>query len=97
MPTHFLPEQAGNIYATIQFHVTGQGGGDWYVDIANGALQVHTGQAPAPKLTVTASAADYLAIVNGDTKPMTAFMQGKVRVQGDMPLIMRLQSLFSFG
>jgi putative sterol carrier protein len=97
MPGRFLPDQAGDLRATIQFNLSGEGGGQWYVDIADRKLDVYTGQAPNPTLSLTATASDYVAIVNGELKPMAAFMQGKVRVRGDMPLLMKMQSLFSFS
>jgi len=97
MPSRFLPDQAGDMRATIQFDLSGEGGGQWYVTIADRALDVHTGLAQAASLTLTTSTTDYLSIINGELKPMAAFMQGKVRVKGEMPLLMKMQSLFSFG
>jgi putative sterol carrier protein len=97
MPSRFLPDQAGDMRATIQFDLTGEGGGQWYVTIADRVLDVHTGLAQAASLTLTTSATDYLSIINGELKPMAAFMQGKIRVKGEMPLLMKMQSLFSFS
>ena len=97
MPAHFLPDQAGDMRATIQFDLSGEGGGLWHALIADRKVAVHTGPAPAPTLTLTTSAHDYLAIINGDLKPMAAFMQGKVRVKGDMQLLLKMQSFFSFS
>jgi putative sterol carrier protein len=98
MPAHFLPDQAGDLRATIQFDLSGDGGGQWHAIIADRKIDVHTGQpATAPSLTLTTSAQDYLAIINGDLKPMAAFMQGKIRVKGDMPLLLKMQGLFAFS
>ena len=96
MPAHFLPDQAPGMNAIVQFDLSGDGGGQWYVTIANGALNVSTGQTPNPNLRLSTSAQNYLAIINGELKPMAAFMQGKVKVKGDMGLVMKLQNLFSF-
>lgn len=97
MPSRFVPDQAGDMRATIQFDLSGDGGGQWYATIAERTLQVNLGQAPSPSLTLTTSASDYLAMVNGELKPMAAFMQGKVRVRGDLPLLLRMQTLFDFS
>jgi putative sterol carrier protein len=96
MPSHFQPDQAGDMRAVIQFDLSGEGGGQWFATIVDRTLNVSTGQAPAPTVTLTTSAQNYLAIVNGELKPMAAFMQGKVKVKGDMPLLMKLQGIFSF-
>jgi putative sterol carrier protein len=97
MPSRFKPDQAGDMRATIQFDLSGEGGGQWHVTIADRKLAVNAGQAAAPSLTLTTTASDYLSIINGELKPMAAFMQGKLRVRGDMPLLMKIQSLFSFS
>jgi putative sterol carrier protein len=89
-----LPEQAADINATIQFDLSGEGGGQWYVTASGGQATASAGTAPNPNLTLSASAADYLALFNGQLNPMNAFMQGKLRIKGDMALAMRLQKLF---
>jgi putative sterol carrier protein len=94
MESRFLPEQARDLNAVVQFDLSGEGGGQWHIVIANGGLTVNRGAAPAPTMVFSASAADYVAIINGDLNPMTAFMQGKVRLRGDMALAMRLPNLF---
>ena len=96
MPGRFLPEQAGDLRAIIQFDLSGDGGGQWNATIANRQLTVQPGVAVSPSLTFSAAASDYVAMINGELNPMQAFMQGKVRVRGDMPLVMRMQNLFSF-
>jgi putative sterol carrier protein len=88
-----LPEHAADINATIQFDLSGEGGGQWYVTIVNGKATTSKGMAPNPNLTLSASAADYLALFNGQLNPMNAFMTGKLKVKGDMALAMRLQKL----
>src|ERR1051326_6817061 len=89
-----LPEEAGNLQVTIQFDLSGEGGGQWYVTVANRRGTVAQGGTPNPNVTFSSSVNDYLAIINGDLNPVSAFMQGKVRVQGDMALVMKMQSLF---
>ncbi len=38
---------------------------------------------------------DWLALASGTLDPMAAFMQGKLRIQGDMGLAMQVQTLFA--
>lgn len=97
MPRRFMPEQAANMRATLQFDLSGDGGGQWQAAIADGQLQVTPGTAPDPNVTLQMAANDFLGMVNGELNAMQAFMQGKVRVRGDMALVMKMQKLFSWG
>ncbi|HHL22303.1 MAG TPA: SCP2 sterol-binding domain-containing protein [Aliiroseovarius sp.] len=44
------------------------------------------------EVTLTASAEDFEAMMNGELNPTTAFMTGKLKVDGDMGAAMRLGS-----
>lgn len=91
--TRSLPEQAADINATLQFDLSGEGGGQWYVTVAGGQVAITPGSAPNPNLTLSTAASDYLALFNGQLNPMNAFMTGKLKVKGDMALAMQLQKL----
>ncbi len=43
--------------------------------------------------TVSVSSEDAAAMEGGDLDPMTAFMSGKIQVQGDMTLMMQMQAI----
>jgi putative sterol carrier protein len=45
--------------------------------------------------TVTVSFDDFLKLAQGALDPTMAFMQGKLKVAGDMGVAMKLQSLFA--
>lgn len=94
MPAKFRTDRAGGLNATIQFDLTGPNGGQWVATITQGQLTVQPGNIPNPTLTFTATANDYVALINGQLKPMPAFMQGKIRIKGDMSLAMKVQNLF---
>jgi putative sterol carrier protein len=53
------------------------------------ASGVHEGDADAD-VTLTATAAHFQAMFDGDLSPTTAFMTGKLKVDGDMGLAMKL-------
>jgi putative sterol carrier protein len=94
MGSAFIPEKAAGIDATIQFRLTGAQAADWVVTIADGKCTVEQGIAPAPKLTVRADSANLIKIFSGQMDGMQAFMQGKLKVTGDMSLAMKLMGLF---
>lgn len=93
LPKYFDPEAWGSKDATMVFDVTGEQSGTWVAKIENKQLDVHKGTAEDPDMTLIASGDDLLKMVNGDLNPVSAFMSGKVKIQGDMSLAMKLQGL----
>ena len=87
------PDVVQKINAIYQFNISGPGGGSWSVDCTKPGGAVQAGTAPNPKCTVVATDADFLNIVNGKLNPQMAFMSGKLRIQGDMGLAMKLQQI----
>lgn len=94
MPAHFLAERAAGVNTTIQVELSGDGGGVWHVRIADQQCTVNTGPAPAPNATIGMAADDYVALINGALNPVAAFMQGRIRIQGDLAALLQMQSLF---
>ena len=94
MPEAFVPEKATSINAVIQLDLTGEGGGQWAFNIAEGALAIAEGQAVSPNLTLSMAASDYVALTMGDANAMGLFMAGKIKVQGDVMLAIKFQEMF---
>ena len=97
MPQAFLPEKAIGVDAVIQLKFTGADASDWFVTIKDGKCAVTEGTAPVAKLTLTADSGDFVKIFTGKLDGMQAFMQGKLRLTGDMSLAMKMMSLFKIG
>lgn len=95
MPEAFLADKAGDLRATFQFNLSGEGGGDWAVVIADGTCTVNEGKADKPDVTIGMAADDYVKMTTGELQPVVAFMQGKIKLQGDMSLAMKVQELFA--
>ena len=87
------PDVVQKINAVYQFNISGAGGGSWSVDCTQPGGRVEAGTAPNPKCTVAAAEQDFLAIVNGKLNAQMAFMSGKLRIQGDMGLALKLQQI----
>ena len=94
IPSAFVPERAKGLKATYQFELTGEGGGDWVLEVADQQCQVSEGVAAEPDVTISLTAADYVALVNGELDAMGAFMRGKLKVKGNMGLAMKAMNLF---
>jgi putative sterol carrier protein len=87
------PDVAAKINAVFQFNVAGPGGGSWFVDLAKPGGVVAAGTSPDAKCTIAMKDTDLLAMVNGKLSPQMAFMTGKIKIQGDYGLAMKLQQV----
>jgi len=94
MPQAFIPEKATGLDAVIQFKFAGTEPGDWYAIIKDGIVSVAQGVHESPKMTLTADSSDYVKLFTGELDGMQAFMQGKLKLTGDLNLAMKLTQMF---
>jgi putative sterol carrier protein len=97
MPEAFLPEKAGDANVIIQFHFTGDQQSDWIATIKDGTCVVTEGEAENPTLAVTADGQDYIDVITGKLDAMQAFMQGKLKLAGDLNLAMKMMNFFKLN
>lgn len=94
MPQYLDSSKAQGTNATIQFDLTGQNAGKWWIKIHDGTAESGKGEQENPNLTLMADSQDWTKIMLGQMDPTAAFMQGKLRIKGDMGLAIKMQSLF---
>jgi putative sterol carrier protein len=95
MPIAFVSEKAQGVDAVILFNFTGPEAGEWTAVIKDGKCTIeHGSPSNPPKLTLTVDSSDYLKLVVGELDGMRAFMQGKLKLAGDMSLAMKLMGMF---
>ncbi len=97
MPKAFVAEKAAGVKATIQLNLSGEGGGDWFIKIADGQLSTSAGKAEGADMTLSLEASDYIAMTKGEANPMNLFMAGKIKLEGDMGLAMKFQEMFDMS
>lgn len=97
MPSMIRPEGTEGLHAVCQFVVTGNSGGEYHVVIDDGNVEALPGSADAPNITLTIRDEDFFDVVEGRIDSATALLSGKLRLQGDVAMAMRLQSLLNFG
>lgn len=80
--------------ATLQQVITRNGDVTRYwIVIADGVIDMGIGDADAPDATITQSYDSAGAMARRELSPVTAFMMGKVRVDGNMGLLLGLQAV----
>ena len=97
LPLVFQSDRAEGMNETFQFELTGEGGGTWVAKIADGQCNITEGGIDKPSATISMEATDYVAIAQGKLDMARAFMGGKIKVKGDMGLVMKLPDLFKMG
>lgn len=88
----FTPEGARGVKATYQFNLEPEG--TWHVEVNDGSFTVHQGAAEAPTTTFIMKGDDYVKMVNGDLNGQMAFMTGKMKIKGAIPMAMKLKQIF---
>lgn len=94
MPGVFNASAAAGLNVVFQYDITGDGGGQWYVEVKEGTCNVAQGTNPSPNVTLTMSSETWLAMVNKELNGMQAFMSGKLKATGDIMLAQRITQLF---
>jgi putative sterol carrier protein len=69
--------------------------GDEGIVMLDGVANQATEEDGAADTTIKVSWADWQALTSGQMDGMTAFMQGKLKVEGDMSAAMQLQGVLS--
>jgi sterol carrier protein 2 len=82
-------DAARQIGATYKFVLAGEGGGTWVVNLKD---QVGIEECDDPAdCTLRMAASDYVALIEGGASPQKLFFTGKLKVEGDMAVAMKLK------
>ncbi len=90
-------EAAKQVGATFQINITGEGGGEWFIDVSANGPKVEKGVQEA-NCAITLTAEDFQKLhENPQANGMQLFFAGKLKVAGDQMLAMKLNKLFTLG
>lgn len=90
MPVAFDPEASGDLRMTVQYVTTKP----MYVAIDNGRCTVHEGLADNPDVTLRIRDEHLVKLMTGRMRGITAFITGRLKVEGNYRLAQKLQSIF---
>ena len=85
------PAVAANFGAIYKFVLEGDGGGTWIVNMKD-APGARAGDGAAD-CTITLGSQDFVELVQGRANGQQLYFQGKLRIDGDLGLALKLQNL----
>jgi putative sterol carrier protein len=97
LPSAFLPEKAADAKAVLQLDLSGDDGGKWTLYVSEGTCALREEIVDRPDATVTMDAHDFVALFRNELDPIRAFMAGKIKVAGNMGLMMQFLNWFKRG
>jgi alkyl sulfatase BDS1-like metallo-beta-lactamase superfamily hydrolase len=86
-----------NIDMGMQFHVTDapEGDIDFFLTVGDGAAEMAAGALDDADVTITSTHETALAMFKGDLNTQMAFMTGKIKVAGNMAVLMMNQGVIN--
>jgi len=90
LPTAFQPDAAGDTDCTVQFNISTP----MHVVIKNGTCATKDGASGSPDVSITMDDDDLISLMKGELNGMTAFMTGKLQLEGDLMLAQRMFGFF---
>lgn len=89
-------EAAAGSRATIQNVIdTADGQKRYWIRIQDGSVELGSGDADQPDATIEQEYETAAALARSELNPVSAFMAGKLRINGSMMLLMQLQGVLS--
>ena len=91
-------DAAKEIGAKYQINVTGDGGGEWFIDVSATGPKAEPGNPGSADCTLTMTTEDFQKLhENPQANGMSLFFAGKLKVQGNQMLAMKLSKLFDLA
>lgn len=89
-------EASAGANATIQQVITGPDGDvRYWTRVSPGSIEMGIGDAEKPDATITQSYETAVALAKRELSPVTGFMMGKIKIEGNMGLLLGLQGVLS--
>jgi len=93
LPGKLTEDKIAGMDISIQFNITGDGGGDWNCIIKDNKAVVTTGVVENPTISLKMKDQDYVKLVNCELSGQRAFITGKLKFKGSMTAGIKLQKL----
>lgn len=93
LPGRFVADNAAGVSAVFQFMLEDEQ--DFYIAVENQTCLVTRGEHQDPNVSLFMDATTMIDVINGELDGMSAFMQGRLRAEGNIMMATQLGKLFS--
>jgi putative sterol carrier protein len=91
-------DKAKEIGAKFQLNITGEGGGEWFIDLSASGPSATQSNPGSADCTMTMTVEDFQKLhENPQANGMQLFFAGKLKVSGNQMLAMKLSKLFELA
>ncbi len=91
------PDKAREVNAIYGFKISGEGGGDWTVDLVANPPTCTAGDTGNAQCVISVTHEDFQTMLTDPQAGMQLYFQGKLQVSGDPMLAMKLQQLIDLA
>jgi hypothetical protein len=91
------PDRAREVNAIYGFKITGDGGGEWTVDLTADPPICERGDTGKAQCSIEVAHDDFKSMLGDPQVGMQLYFQGKLRVTGDPMLATKLQQFFALA
>jgi putative sterol carrier protein len=91
---HFDSEAARGLAVSFQYVLTGPGGGSFHARVDDGRLEAAVGEIASPDACFRLRVSDFFAILAGRENADLLFTAGRIDVEGDLSIALKMRSLF---
>jgi len=91
------PDKAREIGAIYVFKISGDGGGEWTVNLKDNPPSCVAGVHGTANCTIEVAHTDFVTMLTNPAAGMQLYFTGKLKVSGDPMLATKLQKLFSMS
>jgi putative sterol carrier protein len=94
MRQSFRANKAKGVHARYQWDLSGPNGGQWWIDVNDGAYKMGKGKIDHPNVTFVATDKDWVAVCDGQLGGTWAYLTGRLKVRGDQGVARKLGEIF---
>jgi putative sterol carrier protein len=90
----FQPAKAKGVHARYQWELSGPQGGQWWIEVEDGAYKMGKGKIDNPNVTFVAKDKDWVAVSNHQMGGTWAYLTGRLKIRGDQTVARKLGEIF---